>query len=155
MRRQIGEHMKRSLMTAATCTTWIEVDMGRVEAARARLGGDRAAVRRAGDDRGAARVPGAERVARGRRYTRHDDVVHLGIAVSLGDDGLIVPVVHDAHELSVEGLAARIRDLARRARARRADAGRGARRHVHDHQPRAVRVDHGDADHQPAAGGDP
>ena len=38
--------------------------------------------------------------------------------MSLGDDGLIVPVVHDAHELSVEGLAARIRDLARRARAR-------------------------------------
>ena len=38
MRRQIGEHMKRSLETAATCTTWIEVDMSRVEAARARLG---------------------------------------------------------------------------------------------------------------------
>ena len=38
MRRQIGEHMKRSLETAATCTTWIEVDMSRVEAARKRLG---------------------------------------------------------------------------------------------------------------------
>src|SRR5579863_4160474 len=38
MRRQIGEHMKRSLETAATCTTWIEVDMSRVEAARSRLG---------------------------------------------------------------------------------------------------------------------
>src|SRR5690348_9647647 len=36
MRRQIGEHMKRSLETAATCTTWIEVDMSRVEAARKR-----------------------------------------------------------------------------------------------------------------------
>jgi pyruvate/2-oxoglutarate dehydrogenase complex dihydrolipoamide acyltransferase (E2) component len=38
--------------------------------------------------------------------------------VSLGDDGLIVPVVHNAHELSEEGLATRIRDLARRARSR-------------------------------------
>ncbi len=38
--------------------------------------------------------------------------------MSLGDDGLIVPVIHRAHELSVEGLAARIRELARRARAR-------------------------------------
>ena len=38
IRRQIGEHMKRSLDTAAHCTTWIEVDMGRVEAARGRLG---------------------------------------------------------------------------------------------------------------------
>jgi pyruvate/2-oxoglutarate dehydrogenase complex dihydrolipoamide acyltransferase (E2) component len=44
--------------------------------------------------------------------------VNLGIAVSLGEDGLIVPVIHGAHELSEEGLAARIRDLARRARAR-------------------------------------
>ncbi len=34
MRRAIGEHMKRSLETAATCTTWIEVDFSRVEAAR-------------------------------------------------------------------------------------------------------------------------
>src|SRR5437764_904624 len=53
----------------------------------------------------------------GERYTAHQ-AVHLGIAVSLGEDGLIVPVVHDAHELSVEGLAARIKDLARRARSR-------------------------------------
>jgi pyruvate/2-oxoglutarate dehydrogenase complex dihydrolipoamide acyltransferase (E2) component len=51
------------------------------------------------------------------RYTQVDDV-NLGIAVSLGEDGLIVPVIHRAHELSVEGLAARIRDLASRARAR-------------------------------------
>jgi 2-oxoglutarate dehydrogenase E2 component (dihydrolipoamide succinyltransferase) len=36
--------------------------------------------------------------------------------VSLGEDGLIVPVVRDAHQLSVEGLAARIRDLAKRSR---------------------------------------
>ncbi len=54
MRRQIGEHMKRSLDTAATCTTWIEVDMGRVEAARGPLRRDRAGVRRAGNDRRAA-----------------------------------------------------------------------------------------------------
>jgi pyruvate/2-oxoglutarate dehydrogenase complex dihydrolipoamide acyltransferase (E2) component len=39
--------------------------------------------------------------------------------VSLGDDGLIVPVIHDAHELSAEGLAERIRDVAGRARSRR------------------------------------
>ena len=30
--------MKRSLETAATCTTWIEVDMSRVERARKRPG---------------------------------------------------------------------------------------------------------------------
>lgn len=53
----------------------------------------------------------------GDRHTVHRDAVHLGIAVSLGEEGLVVPVIRDAHELSPEGLAARIRDLARRARA--------------------------------------
>jgi pyruvate/2-oxoglutarate dehydrogenase complex dihydrolipoamide acyltransferase (E2) component len=53
----------------------------------------------------------------GEEYARVTDV-NLGIAVSLGEDGLIVPVIHRAEELSVEGLAARIRDIAKRARAR-------------------------------------
>jgi pyruvate/2-oxoglutarate dehydrogenase complex dihydrolipoamide acyltransferase (E2) component len=53
----------------------------------------------------------------GERYTAHTSV-NLGIAVSLGDDGLIVPVIHDAHELSAEGLAARVKELARRARSK-------------------------------------
>jgi pyruvate/2-oxoglutarate dehydrogenase complex dihydrolipoamide acyltransferase (E2) component len=42
--------------------------------------------------------------------------VNLGIAVSLGEEGLIVPVLERAQELSVEGLGARIADLAARAR---------------------------------------
>jgi pyruvate/2-oxoglutarate dehydrogenase complex dihydrolipoamide acyltransferase (E2) component len=117
MRRQIGEHMKRSLETAATCTTWIEVDMSRVEAARARLGVTALAfVSRACID-AIREHPALNAWLEGERYTRHQDV-NLGIAVSLGEDGLIVPVVQRAHELSVEGLAARIKDLARRARAR-------------------------------------
>ena len=121
MRRQIGEHMKRSLETAATCTTWIEVDMGRVEAARRRLGVTALAfVARATID-ALREHPALNAWMEGERYTRVDDV-NLGIAVSLGDDGLIVPVIHRAHELSVEGLAARIRDLASRARARQLSA---------------------------------
>jgi pyruvate/2-oxoglutarate dehydrogenase complex dihydrolipoamide acyltransferase (E2) component len=117
MRRQIGEHMKRSLDTAAHCTTWIEVDMSRVEAARARLGVTALAfVARACID-ALREHPALNAWLESERYTRHHDV-NLGIAVSLGEDGLIVPVVDRAHELSVEGLAARIKDLARRARAR-------------------------------------
>jgi pyruvate/2-oxoglutarate dehydrogenase complex dihydrolipoamide acyltransferase (E2) component len=117
MRRSIGEHMKRSLETAAHCTTWIEADMSRIEAARAQLGLTalpfvaRATI-------GALREhPALNAWLDGDRYTQVPEV-NLGIAVSLGEDGLIVPVVHGAHELSVEGLAARIKDLARRARAR-------------------------------------
>ncbi len=117
MRRQIGEHMKRSLDTAAHCTTWIEVDMSRVEAARGRLGVTGLAfVARACID-ALREHPALNAWLEGERYTRHHDV-NLGIAVSLGEDGLIVPVVQHAHELSVEGLAGRVTDLARRARAR-------------------------------------
>jgi 2-oxoglutarate dehydrogenase dihydrolipoamide succinyltransferase (E2 component) len=117
MRRQIGEHMKRSLETAAHCTTWIEVDMSRVEAARSQLGVTALAfVARASID-ALREHPALNAWLEGERYTSHAEV-NLGIAVSLGEDGLIVPVIHDAHQLSVEGLAARIKDLARRAHAR-------------------------------------
>ncbi len=117
VRRQIGEHMKRSLDESATCTTWIEVDMSRIEAARAKLGltalpfVSRACIAALREH------PGLNAWLEGSKYTRHAGV-NLGIAVSLGEDGLIVPVVQRAHELSVEGIASHVRDLARRARAR-------------------------------------
>jgi pyruvate/2-oxoglutarate dehydrogenase complex dihydrolipoamide acyltransferase (E2) component len=117
MRRQIGEHMKRSLDTAAHCTTWIEVDMGRIEAARSQLGLTALPFVARATIAALREHPSLNAWLEGERYTAHQ-AVHLGIAVSLGEDGLIVPVVHDAHELSVEGLAARIKDLARRARSR-------------------------------------
>ncbi|MBV9465923.1 MAG: 2-oxo acid dehydrogenase subunit E2 [Solirubrobacterales bacterium] len=117
MRRQIGAHMKRSLDTAAHCTTWIEADMSRVEAARARLGVTALAfVARAVID-SLREHPQLNAWLEGERYSLHDEV-NLGIAVSLGADGLIVPVIHRANELSVEGLADRIKELARRARSR-------------------------------------
>ena len=154
MRRQIGEHMKRSLDTAATCTTWIEVDMSRVEAARRRLGVTGLAFVARATIAALREYPALNAWLEGESYTRVNEV-NLGIAVSLGDDGLIVPVIHNAHELSEEGLAARIKDVARRARARELTARRRPGRHLHDHQPRPVRLDHGDADHQPAPGRDP
>ncbi len=117
MRRQIGEHMKRSLETAATCTTWIEVDMGGVETARRRLGVTSLAFVARATIAALREHPALNAWLEGERYTRMSEV-NLGIAVSLGDDGLIVPVIHNAHELSEEGLAARIKDVARRARAR-------------------------------------
>jgi pyruvate/2-oxoglutarate dehydrogenase complex dihydrolipoamide acyltransferase (E2) component len=117
VRRQIGEHMKRSLEESATCTTWIEVDMGRIEAARARLGLTALPLVGRATIAALREHPALNAWLEGDKYTRHSDV-NLGIAVSLGEDGLIVPVVHGAHELSEEGLASQIRDLARRARAR-------------------------------------
>jgi pyruvate/2-oxoglutarate dehydrogenase complex dihydrolipoamide acyltransferase (E2) component len=117
MRRQIGEHMKRSLETAAHCTTWIEVDMGRVEAARSELGVTALSFVARATIAALREQPALNAWMEGETYSQRPDV-NLGIAVSLGEDGLIVPVIHRAHELSVEGLAARVRDLARRARSR-------------------------------------
>ncbi|HXE44935.1 MAG TPA: dihydrolipoamide acetyltransferase family protein [Conexibacter sp.] len=121
MRRAIGAHMKRSLETAATCTTWMEADMSRVEAART---GAKASsllgvtalpiVARAAID-ALAEHPALNATLEGERYTRHD-AVHLGVAVSLGEEGLIVPVIRDAHLLGVEELGRAIRELAGRAR---------------------------------------
>ncbi len=116
MRRQIGEHMKRSLQTAATCTTWIEVDMGRVEAARARLGVTALAFVARACVASLREYPALNAWLEDERYTRFESEVHLGIAVSLGENGLIVPVIRDAQQLSEEGLAARIREIAGRAR---------------------------------------
>jgi pyruvate/2-oxoglutarate dehydrogenase complex dihydrolipoamide acyltransferase (E2) component len=45
--------------------------------------------------------------------------IHLGMATSLGEDGLIVPVIKNADALSLLGLARAINDLAGRARARK------------------------------------
>ena len=44
--------------------------------------------------------------------------VHVGVAVSLGEKGLIVPVIKDADQKSLRRLAAEVNDLAARARSR-------------------------------------
>ena len=48
--------------------------------------------------------------------------VNLGFAVDLSHEGLIVPVVHRAEEVTLRGVARRIRDLAERARSRQLNA---------------------------------
>ncbi len=45
--------------------------------------------------------------------------IGLGVAISLDDEGLVVPVVKDAADLSITGLAKAVRDLATRARSKK------------------------------------
>jgi pyruvate/2-oxoglutarate dehydrogenase complex dihydrolipoamide acyltransferase (E2) component len=117
MRRTVGEHMKRSLDTAATCTTWIEADMSRVERARRDAGLTALPfVARATID-ALREYPALNAWLQGEEHTVHTDV-NLGIAVSLGEDGLIVPIIRAAQDLSAEGLSKRIKELARAARDR-------------------------------------
>ena len=45
--------------------------------------------------------------------------ISLGIAISLGDEGLVVPVIKNADDLSITGIARAVRDLATRARGKK------------------------------------
>ena len=126
MRQAIARHMVGSRRTAAHCTTIVEADFSRVAARRGEL---REQMRRRGVNLtylafvARATVEALEEHPRlnasvdGDEIVYYDDV-NLGIAVALAD-GLIVPVIHQAQRLSLEGMAAAIADLAERARAKR------------------------------------
>ena len=45
--------------------------------------------------------------------------IGLGVAISLEDEGLVVPVIKNADDLSITGLAKAVRDLATRARSKK------------------------------------
>jgi 2-oxoglutarate dehydrogenase E2 component (dihydrolipoamide succinyltransferase) len=115
MRQAIGSRMLQSLQTAATCTTVVEADLVRIEAARKQTGFTYLPYIARATVETLREFPALNATLEDDTVTTYDGV-HLGIAVSLGEGGLIVPVIRDAQELSVEGLAKRIKDLARRAR---------------------------------------
>jgi pyruvate/2-oxoglutarate dehydrogenase complex dihydrolipoamide acyltransferase (E2) component len=115
IRRSIGEHMKRSLELAAHCTTMVECDMSAVDRRRALIGTTALPIVARCVVDALREYPALNAWLEGDTFTAHG-AVHLGIAVSLGEGGLIVPVVRDAQDLSDEGLGRRIRELARRAR---------------------------------------
>jgi 2-oxoglutarate dehydrogenase E2 component (dihydrolipoamide succinyltransferase) len=129
MRRGVAEHMRRSLDTSAHVTSAIEVDMSRVVAARDRLKKDfqasygvnptylafvtKAAVETLKD------WPWINGEIRGEKIVTRP-WVNVGIAVALEDGkGLIVPVVRNAQDLNLLGLARAIADLAERARTKK------------------------------------
>jgi 2-oxoglutarate dehydrogenase E2 component (dihydrolipoamide succinyltransferase) len=126
MRQQIARHMVDSRRTSAHCTTIVEADMSAVAGRRAELKPDferrgvpltyLAFVARATVTELQAH-PILNASIEGEEIVYHDDV-NLGIAVAL-DDGLIVPVIRQAQRLSLEGTAAAIADLAKRARDKR------------------------------------
>jgi 2-oxoglutarate dehydrogenase E2 component (dihydrolipoamide succinyltransferase) len=123
MRRAIAQHMVLSRQTSAHVTTVFEVDMAAVVQHReAHQAGYAAKGVRltftpyfvAAAVAGLAAAPEANgRFGNdGIHVSRH---VHIGVAVSL-EGGLIVPVIRDAGELNLLGLARGVDDLAARAR---------------------------------------
>jgi pyruvate/2-oxoglutarate dehydrogenase complex dihydrolipoamide acyltransferase (E2) component len=115
MRQSIGKAMIDSLRTAATCTTIIEADMTRIARDREKTGLTWLPYVARATIETLREFPSLNATLEGETFTQYD-AVNLGIAVSLGDGGLIVPVIRDAQNLSVEGLGKEIKALARKAR---------------------------------------
>jgi 2-oxoglutarate dehydrogenase E2 component (dihydrolipoamide succinyltransferase) len=128
IRRRTAEHMVRSKATSAHTLMAKEIDYERVEQVR-RTYGERF---RAEEGFTLSYLPFAARAAvealadfphlnssvgDDALIVHHD--INLGIAVDLDNEGLIVPVVHNAEELNLRGMARRIRDIAERARNKR------------------------------------
>lgn len=129
MRRAIAEHMRRSLDTSAHVTTVFEVDMSKVVAIREKLKPEYERTYGVNPTYLSFIARAAIEAIRDWPWVnaeiRDDTIVvkqyvNLGIAVALeGGKGLIVPVIKNAHELNLLGLARAIADLAERARTKK------------------------------------
>jgi 2-oxoglutarate dehydrogenase E2 component (dihydrolipoamide succinyltransferase) len=126
VRRQIAEHMLRSRRTSPHVTTVMEADLSRVVAHRlahkeifARDGVELtfSAYFVASAVAALKAVPWVNASWSEEGIVLHRPV-HIGVAVSLGEQGLIVPVIRDADQKSLLAIAAAVKDLAARARAR-------------------------------------
>ena len=165
MRRGVMAHMRKSLDTSAHVTSAIEVDMSRVVAAREALKAEYQA--RTASTRPTSRSsrratietlvdwPWINGEIRGESIVTRS-FVNLGIAVALDDGmGLIVPVIRNAQDMNLLGIARAIADLADARAHEEAAARRRPGRHLHDHEPGRLRHLPRHADHQPTAGRDP
>jgi 2-oxoglutarate dehydrogenase E2 component (dihydrolipoamide succinyltransferase) len=131
MRRRTAEHMVRSKATSPHAFIAKEVDFESIERVRKAWGGRfkaeegftltylpfiaRAAVEALRD------FPLLNASVVDDSLVVHG-AVNLGIAVDLNHEGLIVPVIQRAEEITLRGIARRIRDLADRARSRKLNA---------------------------------
>jgi 2-oxoglutarate dehydrogenase E2 component (dihydrolipoamide succinyltransferase) len=123
-RRQIARHMVESKQTSPHVLTVMEVDMSRVlshrEANKAKYAEEginltltayfiSAMVKALADHRTINATWTEEGI-----FIFND--INIGMAVAMGEGGLIVPVIKQAQNLSLKGLARAINDLAHRAR---------------------------------------
>ncbi len=123
-RRRIAEHMVLSRRTAPHATTVMEADLTRVVAHRQSHQADFAKegirltftayfVAAAAKALRAFPIVNASWEDEGIRLHPH---IHIGIATDLGEEGLIVPVLKNADQLTLRELAGTINNLAARAR---------------------------------------
>jgi pyruvate/2-oxoglutarate dehydrogenase complex dihydrolipoamide acyltransferase (E2) component len=127
MRTLIAEHMARSVRTSPHVTTIFEIDMHRIIATRERL--KQQFAEREGFNLTfshfitwaavqAIKKHPVVNVSVDGEDILWKDQINVGVAVAI-QTGLIVPVIKDAGDLDVLGIARRLNDLATRARSKR------------------------------------
>ncbi|HLF28534.1 MAG TPA: dihydrolipoamide acetyltransferase family protein [Anaerolineae bacterium] len=124
MRKAIAEHMLRSKQTSPHVTTVFEVDLGRVvahrDAHKAPFERDGAKLTFTPYFVAAAVAALKQHPLVNSSWSDNGIVLHrqvnVGVAVSLGAEGLIVPVIKHADSMNLLGLARAVNDLAERAR---------------------------------------
>ncbi len=125
MRKMIAQRMIESKATSAHVTSFVEADMSAVvkwrkehkDAFQNQYGQSLTftpivieAVVKAIKD-----FPGVNIQVDGDRIVKKSSI-NIGMAVALPSGNLIVPVIHNAHELNLLGLTKKVNDLAKRAR---------------------------------------
>jgi 2-oxoisovalerate dehydrogenase E2 component (dihydrolipoyl transacylase) len=125
LRRMIAEHMSHSKATVPHATTFMEIDMSPLVRRRQEVRAD--FQRREDVDltylpfvvaaavEALQRFPTMNAEWAGDKIALHHQV-NIGLAVAL-EDGLVVPVIHNAAQYSIAGLARKIRELSDKARA--------------------------------------
>ncbi len=127
VRRLIADHMVTSKRTSPHVTTLMEADMSRVAAHRE---ANKATFTQDGANLTYTTYFVAASVAALKAYPivnsswsdegiRLHREINIGMATSLGEEGLIVPVIKSADGLSLLGLARAVNDLSARARAKK------------------------------------
>ncbi len=127
LRRQIAERMVQSIHTSPHVLTVLEADLGNVLAHRAlnKPLFEQDGVNLTLTAYFLAAITAALKTNPMVNASWGEDGIHLhpdiniGMAVSLGADGLIVPVIKNADSLSLLGIARQVNDLASRARSKK------------------------------------
>ncbi|GAB4505264.1 MAG: dihydrolipoamide acetyltransferase family protein [Anaerolineales bacterium] len=127
IRRQIAERMVASKRISPHVLTVMEADMSRVLAHRAAHKAEfaRQGVNLTFTAYFVAAIAAALRANPLVNSTWTDEglllhgEINIGVAVALGEEGLIVPVIRNADHLSLLGIARAVNDLAERARTKR------------------------------------
>lgn len=124
MRRQIAAHMHKSVSAAPHVTALFEMDLTAVTADRRRRKADFEArgvklTFTAYFVRACVEALRAVPEVNSRFYDDRIDIYkrfNIGVGTALGDKGLVVPVIHDAQDLNLFGIASRLQDLTSRAK---------------------------------------